>query len=188
VLLMRPAVYELYAMTGHGFILGLLAFFFGFCFVLAGEPFWRLLLKGRWVFFGVAVALYAWRLVQPAMRVPAVLLSIESSAWIFTVLAFGYKHLNRQGRVLRYLSEAAYPIYIVHMIFLYAASVLVFPLDLAAPLKFVLVLAVEFTGCFVLYEFLIRRVPFLRTLFGLKPRYLPSSSTITASGSSAVGV
>ncbi|HVU94611.1 MAG TPA: acyltransferase family protein [Puia sp.] len=169
VLLVKPLTYELYAMTGHGFFLGFLAFVFGFCFVLAGEPFWRLLGKGRWVFLGVAIALYTWRLLQPFMRVPAVSMSIESNAWVLTVLAFGHKHLNRPGRTLRYLSEAAYPIYIVHMIFLNGASALVFPMKLVAPLKFVLVLVVELTGCFVLYEGLIRRVPFLRVLFGLKP-------------------
>ena len=176
VLVAKPLVFELYAMTGHGFFLGLLAFFFGFCFVLAGDPFWRLLLRGRRVFFAMAAALYAWRLVQPGMRAPAILLSIESNAWIFTVLAFGFKHLNRPGRVLRYLSGAAYPIYIVHMIFLYAGSVLVFPMELAAPLKFVLVLAVEVLGCFALYELVIRRATYFET-----------SNTTTASGSSAVG-
>jgi membrane-bound acyltransferase YfiQ involved in biofilm formation len=122
------------------------------------------------VFLVVAFGLYGWRLLQPSQRVPGVLLSIESNSWIFTVLAFGYRYLNRPGRVLHYLSSAAYPIYILHMVFLYGACILVFPWELPALLKFVLVLAMTFTGCFVLYECVVRRNSFLRVLFGLKPR------------------
>lgn len=59
------------------------------------------------------------------MKVHNVQLVIESNCWIFSVFAFGYKYLN-PGKVLRYLSQAAYPIYIIHMICLYLASLLMF--------------------------------------------------------------
>src|SRR5690606_15886542 len=49
-----PRPYEMYGMTWHGFFLGLLAFFFGFCFVLSGPAFWEMILKWRWLFFSVA--------------------------------------------------------------------------------------------------------------------------------------
>ena len=52
VLLVDPYLYELYAMTWHGFFLGLLAFFFGFCFVLSGSSFWNMLLKWTMAVFG----------------------------------------------------------------------------------------------------------------------------------------
>ena len=168
VLLVEPYLYELYAMTWHGFFLGLLAFFFGFLFVLSGSSFWNMLLKWRWLFFTAAVLLYTCRLLQFQMRVPNFLLSIESDFWIFSVFAFGYKYLNRPGKALRYLSKAAYPIYIVHFIFLFLASLLIFPLDIDVHLKFILVLAFTVTGCFTFYEFIIRRVKIFRPLFGLK--------------------
>jgi glucan biosynthesis protein C len=168
VLLVDPDIYELYAMTWHGFFLGLLAFFFGFCFVLSGSSFWKMLLKCRWLFFAAAVLLYTWRLLQFQMRVPNFLLSIESDFWIFSVFAFGYKYLNSSGKALRYLSQAAYPIYIVHMLFLFLTSLLIFPLDIDVHLKFILVLVFTFTGCFTFYEFIIRRVNIIRPLFGLK--------------------
>ena len=168
VLLVDPNPYELYAMTWHGFFLGLLAFFFGFCFVLSGSSFWNMLLKWRWLFFAAAVLLYTWRLLQPQMRVPNFQLVIESNFWIFSVFAFGYKYLNRPGKALRYLSQAAYPIYIIHMIFLFLASLLIFPLDMDVHLKFILVLVFTVTGCFTFYEFIIRRVSIIRPLFGLK--------------------
>jgi glucans biosynthesis protein C len=102
------------------------------------------------------------------MNTPSYLLVIESQYWIFSVLAFGSRYLTRPGKTLSYLSEAAYPVYIIHMIFLYLASLLIFPLDLAVELQFVLVLALTFTGCLGFYELVIRRVNFIRPLFGLR--------------------
>ena len=167
---MNPVLFELYAMTWHGFYLGLLAFFFGFCFMVGGYPFWNMLLKWRWVFLIVAVALYVYRLQQDQMKVPNIQLVVESNGWIFSVFAFGYKYLNHPGKALRYLSQAAYPIYIIHMLLLFLVSSLIFPLNLDVRLKFVLVLSLTVTGCFVLYEFIISRIDFCRLLFGLKPK------------------
>lgn len=168
VLLARPDLYELYAMTWHGFFLGLLSFLFGFLFVLCGSSFWNMLLKWRWLFLAIAVSLYTYRLLQFQMKVPNVQLVIESNFWIFSVFAFGHRYLNRPGKALRYLSQAAYPVYIIHMIFLLLGSLLIFPLHIAVYLKFILVLLFTITGCFAFYELIIRRVKFIRPLFGLK--------------------
>lgn len=166
-LLVKPFPFELYAMTWHGFFLGLNAFFFGFCFVFAGRGFWKMILQWRWALLVVAVALFAVRFSVFNMQAPAYFLGIESNFWIFALLAFGHKYLNRSNAALSYLSKAAYPIYIVHMILLYLASMLIFPMDIPVQLKFVLVLLLTFTGCFVAYEFL-RRITIFRPLFGLK--------------------
>lgn len=167
VTLVNPMPFELYAMTWHGFYLGMIAFFFGFCFVLSGNGFWNMLLRGRWIFLALAVGMFVYRLMQFQMRVPNYLLVIESLSWILSVFAFGFKYLNRPGKVLRYLSEAAYPVYIIHMVFLFLGSALIFPLNVSASVKFFIVLFITVGGCFGFYE-LVRRVNFLRPLFGLK--------------------
>lgn len=167
-LLVKPTPYELYAMTWHGFFLGLLAFFFGFCFVLSGPAFWNMLVKWRWLFFLSAASLFTYRLNQFQMRVPNYQVVVESNFWIFTIFAFTHKYLNRPSTVLNYLSEAAYPIYIIHMVFLYLVSLLVFPLDITVPLKFLLVLILTCIICLAFYEIIIRRVNVIRPLFGLK--------------------
>ncbi len=169
-LLLDPDLYEMYAMTWHGFFLGLLAFFFGFCFVLSGDGFWKMLVKWRGLFILAALALYTYRFFQIQMHVPDYQLAIESDCWIFAVFAFGYRYLNRPGKTLTYLSQAAYPVYILHMIFLSLGSTVIFPLSIQVHLKFILVLLFTVIGCFVTYEFIIRRVNFIRPLFGLKSR------------------
>lgn len=168
VLIVDPNPYELYAMTWHGFFLGLLAFLFGFCFVLSGSTFWAMLLKWRWLFLVAAALFFTYRLNQFQMRVPTYLLPIESNLWIFSVFAFGYKYLNRPSEKLNYLCEAAYPVYILHMIFLYLGSLLIFPLNMDVQIQFILIFVFTIFGCFATYEFIVRRVNFIRPLFGLK--------------------
>ena len=167
VMIMKPYPFELYAMTWHGFFIGLLAFFFGFCFVFSGEPFWKMLMKGRWIFLAVGILLFVLRLVYFKMNVPPYLISIESNSWVFAVLAFGSKYLNRPGKALTYLSQAAYPVYILHMIFLYLGSMLIFTLQIPVEAQLPMVLAFTLAGCFSVYE-IIRRIKLLRPLLGLK--------------------
>jgi glucan biosynthesis protein C len=169
-LIINPMPYELYAMTWHGFVLGLLAFFFGFCFVISGNHFWQMISTWKWLFLLIAVALFTLRTVLTYLKAPALMpvMVIESQCWIIAVFAFGYRYLNRPGKALTYLSQAAYPVYIIHMIFLYLSSAWIFPLEIGVPLQFVLVLLFTFAGCFATYELLIRRVKWIRPLFGLK--------------------
>ncbi|QNF32619.1 acyltransferase family protein [Adhaeribacter swui] len=171
-LLVNPNPYTLYAMTWHGFFLGLLAFFFGFWFVWSGTFFWSMLLKWRWLFLSVATFLFALRLTYFQQVAPNYLLALESVFWIVSVLAFSYKYLNHPSKALTYLSQAAYPVYILHMAFLYLGSLLFFPMQIPAPGQFTLVLLFTASGCFLVYEFLIRRVNLLRPLFGLKRKEL----------------
>ena len=166
-IIIKPFPYEMYSMTWHGFFLGLLAFFFGFCFVLSGNGFWDMILKYRWIFLLIAVSLFVIRLLYFGMNTPVYLLVTESQGWIISVLAFGYRYLNCPGKVLTYLSQAAYPVYILHMIFLYLGSMWVFSLALDVHLQFILVLLITIGGCLATYE-VIRRLKWLRPLFGLK--------------------
>ncbi|HEY5824546.1 MAG TPA: acyltransferase family protein [Cyclobacteriaceae bacterium] len=166
-LILKPYPYEMYARTWHGFFLGILAFFFGFCFVLSGDSFWKMILKWRWLFIALAIVLFTIRITVFQMNVPISLLVTESDCWIISVLAFGYRYLNHPGKALNYLSQAAYPVYILHMIFLYLGAVLIFSLDIAAPVQFILLLLFTVAGCFGFYE-LSRRVNIIRPLFGLK--------------------
>ncbi|RZL15947.1 MAG: acyltransferase [Pedobacter sp.] len=168
VIIVDPTPYEMYAMTLHGFVLGMIAFFSGFCLMLAGSDAWTMLKKWCWAFLLLAIAFYTWRLAQPYMMVPKYLMTIESLFWIFAIFGFGYKYLNHPGKALTYLSQAAYPVYILHMVFLYIGSLLIFPLGIIVWVKFILLLLFTGTGCMLIYELVIRRVKWLKVLFGLK--------------------
>jgi len=167
-ILVKPETYETYAMTLHGFCLGLLAFFFGFCVIHSGNAFWQTMLKWRWPILSIAVIMFLVRFIEFELKSPDYLKAIESNVWIFAVFGFAYKYLNHPGKALSYLSQGAYPIYIIHMVFLYLASYFIMPLNISVVIKFIFVVTSTFTGSIITYDLLIKRIYFMRPLFGLK--------------------
>jgi len=166
--LANPDSFALYVGNSHGFLLGMLAFPTGFLFVALGDVFWEAVKKLKILSLTTALILYIVRLLYFDFEGPLFLTSIESMCWIFALLGFGYSHFNKPGKLLSYLSPSVYPVYIIHMIFLYLASYLILPLELATGIKFVLIIILTFTGCYATYELVIRRINFIRPLFGLK--------------------
>ncbi len=177
--IVKPQLFEMYARTWHGFFIGFLAFFFGFLFVYSGKVFWQTVLKWRWLYIGIAGILYAIRLFVFETITPGYLMAIESNCWIFGVFGFSYKYLNKPSNILSYLSQAAYPVYIIHMFVLYLGAMFILPLQIPIMLKFIGIVA--FTGlvCYLIYEFIIRRVNFLRPLFGLKWKFNKAEQQIS---------
>jgi len=169
-ILVKPQIYSLYAETWHGFFLGALAFFFGYLFVYSGQQFWNTVKKWRWAYLALGLVLFAIRYLEFQLEAPGYLMALESNCWIFGVLGLGYRYLNKPSGLLRYLSEAAYPVYIIHMFVMYLGAWLILPLKIHPVLQFVGVTAFTFAVCYLMYEFLIRRIWFLRPLFGLRSK------------------
>lgn len=170
-IIVKPQLFTLYAETWHGFFLGLLAFFFGFLFVYSGQQFWQTVSKWKWLYIGLATVLYIIRWLVFETNSPGYLMVIESNCWIFGVFGLGYQYLNKPSATLSYLSQAAYPVYIIHMFALYGGALIILPLEIPPFMKFILITAFTFTICYIIYEFMIRRVGFLRPLFGLKYKF-----------------
>ena len=168
VILVKPQMFVLYAQTWHGFFNGFLAFFFGFLLVYSGESFWKTVVKWKWLYTGLALILYGIRFLLFGTEAPGFLMAIESNCWIFGIFGFGYQYLNKPSKTLSYLSQAAYPVYIIHMFVLYTGALFILPLKIPILLKFICIIV--FTGlvCYFIYEFIIRRIGFFAPLFGLK--------------------
>ncbi|QNJ99897.1 acyltransferase family protein [Dyella telluris] len=103
-------------------------------------------------------------------------------AWnmIAAVLGWGHQYLNRPFRWLPYAREAVFPWYILHQSVMLALAYWLIPLKLGAVLEPTLMLLGTVGGCALLHEFVIRRTPWLRPLFGLdaKPRALPTHPSL----------
>jgi peptidoglycan/LPS O-acetylase OafA/YrhL len=166
-ILIQPAIFSLYLFSAHGFWLGILAFFFGFCFVAFGDVFWNNLAKLKYVNLGVAFLLYLVRLILFGMEGPAFITAIESTLWIFSILGLGYSFLNFDNKWIAYFSKAAYPIYIIHMAFQYLSNYFIFPLNINPIIKYAIVILMTFAGSILFYEVFINRIKFIRPLFGL---------------------
>ena len=92
-------------------------------------------------------------------------------AWlaIVTMLGLAQRYLNRPSRVLTYMTEAIFPWYILHQTITVMAGYWLTSQGLGVWIEAPLVILATFGGCALLHELVIRRVGFLRPLFGLKP-------------------
>jgi peptidoglycan/LPS O-acetylase OafA/YrhL len=114
-----------------------------------------------------------WRdaLPNPSVSLFLAVLVGTTAGWMVIVglLGTGRRVLNRPSRALGYLGEASYPVNILHQTVIVVLAFYV--IDLAMPWgalwAMLLVRSVAFT--FLLYEG-VRRVGWLRTLFGMRPR------------------
>lgn len=90
-------------------------------------------------------------------------------AWtmIMTLLGLARRFLTGDGPVRRYLTEAIFPVYILHQTITVSAGYALTRMGLDVWTEFVLVTGITYAGAFAGFE-LIRRVKPLRPLFGLK--------------------
>lgn len=157
-----------YADTWHGFWLGMVCFLTGFAFVSLGDTFWQSVKGIRWPALALAFVLYLVRIggVETG-DFQDLLTGLESASWMLAILGLGAVYLNRKSSLLRYLSAAVYPVYILHLPIQFALAYVILPLELPAEAKLALLLVGTFGICFLLYE-VIRRMKWIRPLFGIK--------------------
>lgn len=165
--IMDPNIFSVYYNSKHGALMGLICFFSGFFLVSLGEAFWNAVQKLRWFCLGSAFVLYLIRVIVWDVGGINPVTAVESTCWMLGLIGLGSRYLNRPSGTLTYLSAAVYPVYIVHMPVQYAISYFLIPLDIAAPLKLIILTVTTFAGCFALYEIL-RRLKWIRPLFGMK--------------------
>jgi glucan biosynthesis protein C len=87
--------------------------------------------------------------------------------WLLAILGIGHLLLNSAGKILNYLSEAAYPFYILHFLVLTAVSYFVVQIHGVVAVKYLLIVSITFGITFLVYEG-VRRVLPLRFLMGMK--------------------
>lgn len=90
--------------------------------------------------------------------------------WVIAFLGLGHRFLNRTNRVLDYLTEASYPIYILHYLILaligYSIAGLAWPVEL----KYLIILSLAVAATMLAYDLLVKRTNVTRFLFGMKPK------------------
>lgn len=98
-------------------------------------------------------------------------------AWscIVVLLAVAQRHLNAPSRALRYLTNAVFCYYVVHQTITVAAGYFLTQREMGALWEFVCVSLLTAGGCAVSFE-LLRRIPFVRVLFGIHERAAPGGS------------
>ncbi|WP_160723651.1 acyltransferase family protein [Bacillus sp. USDA818B3_A] len=87
---------------------------------------------------------------------------------LIVILGYGNKFLNFSHKLLPYMNEAAFPIYIIHQSVLVVAGYFILKMKTDVWLEYLLIMAVTFMISVMIYEFIIKRIPFTRWVFGVK--------------------
>jgi hypothetical protein len=96
---------------------------------------------------------------------------------LLAILGWSHAYLNRPFRWLPWANEAVYPWYMLHQSLIVLIAYWLVSLKLGPVLEPVLVLGGTVVGCWVLFA-IIRRVAWLRPLFGMKPALPPALRSI----------
>jgi glucan biosynthesis protein C len=183
--LLRGTLYvrygETHALVGDHYVhaVSFCAFLLGFG-LAKSEVLRERLIAARWPALALAVAAYAgWAAFAWTYRndtpIPPPGLKLvmrfvhATDTWcaIAAILGFGAKHLNRGGPALRYLTLGVFPFYLVHQTLIVVMAHHLAKLGLPQPLEAAILIVLTFAGCFATYE-IVRRIPGVRILFGLK--------------------
>jgi hypothetical protein len=145
-------------------------------FLLAhAVSFWDAVERQRWVALILAVACYAlWLSLRPLRDggLPARLgigFAYGFYQWlaIVVVLGFARRWLSRDSAARRYLTDAIFPYYIVHQTAIILIAHVLRGSGVSAEVEAVLIIGGTAASCIATYE-IVRRVSWLRPLFGLK--------------------
>lgn len=92
------------------------------------------------------------------------------SIWLtlIVIISFGNKFLNFNHRIIAYLNEAAFPIYIVHQSILVSSAYFIVKLNISVLLKYIMLMSVTLVCSLLIYEGLIKRTKLTCRLFGVK--------------------
>ncbi|SDB50353.1 Peptidoglycan/LPS O-acetylase OafA/YrhL, contains acyltransferase and SGNH-hydrolase domains [Flavobacteriaceae bacterium MAR_2010_188] len=95
---------------------------------------------------------------------------INMWSWVLGLFGLSSVFLNRKSNIILYCNRAVYPFYILHqtMIIILAYWIMDFNWSLLTKLSFLVI--GTFSICWILYEFLIKRVYLLNLVMGVKPK------------------
>ncbi|WUR11351.1 acyltransferase family protein [[Empedobacter] haloabium] len=142
--------------------------------------FWAALERLRWPALAVAAA--GWALLiclyslpnagQPDLALRIVAACVRSPfQWcaIVALCGFARRHLNADGAARRYLTEAVFPVYIVHQTLIVGMAMLLKPLRIAPATEGAILVVLTCAFSFAIFE-VARRVSGVRALFGVGMR------------------
>lgn len=163
-----------YALIGDWFTLVyfFILFIFGYTFICLGPDFWNTISRIRYyvlvaAFVGFLTLVLCWEFNLNYI-IQALIQAFNSFSWIIVILAFSYRYLNSKNSFIVYRNESIFPFYILHQTIIIWIGYLLMDLNLHYALKFIIMVLGTFLLSFVIYDLLIKRMRFLRPLFGLK--------------------
>ena len=143
----------------------------------------------RWPALGIALACwasmvvaFAWpeagierAVLEQVYNVQRAVYALCGWSAIVAACGFGHRHLNVDSAARRYLTEAVFPVYILHQTLIVSMAHMFKPARLDPVIEAAALAVLTLCISFGTFE-LVRRVPVLRPLFGLGPRHVPDGA------------
>jgi fucose 4-O-acetylase-like acetyltransferase len=167
---------------------------FGYGYLLtAGEGMRRAMVQTRWqaLAIGGCISLAVLILEQTgnfppwSYNAPQMLIlgfrGLETWCYLIAILGFGSLYLNKGHRLLPYAARAAFPFYIIHQTVIVILGYYAIQTDWPIAIQFSLICITSLTATLLLYDLVVKRIPPIGFLFGLKPEpYRRREGTTTA--------
>ncbi|WP_405209295.1 acyltransferase family protein [Aquimarina sp. LLG6339-5] len=158
------------------FINSMTLFLFGFILIAIGKEFWQSIdnIKSKALVIGIiafSIQLFIWIQGKDSFLIhftEALVKVTNLWSWILVLFGFAAKYLNRKSEVLSYCNRAVYPFYILHQTIMIIIGYYLMNLEWNILPKFIVMVVGTFLGSWVIYHFLILKIPLLQPLFGLK--------------------
>lgn len=158
------------------FINCILLFFFGFLLALIKDDFWLTVERYRKYFFVMGMLNFSLMILithfydDSTVRhfTEAFIKVVNLWSWILTLFGYASKYLNKKSDLLSYCNEAVYPFYILHQTVMIMIGYFLIEKKWSLVVKFSIIIIGTFTISWIIYEFLIRRLRYVRPFFGLK--------------------
>lgn len=150
---------------------------------------WETIRRQRWIALGLAIVGYGvvetwfthyeeFKAMEWLHQLQRIAYALDEWCAIVAALGFARQWNPRDSRVRRYLTEAIFPFYIVHQTAIVLLAHFMKPLGLRPLVEGPLLIAGTAVTCVASFE-LVRRIGWMRPLFGLAPRVdvkVPASS------------
>lgn len=154
--------------------------------------FWEAIERQRWVALGLAIAVFASWAALRSVRDGDLPLKLYAGfaygfyQWlcIVAVLGFARRWLTKDSAARRYLTDAIFPYYIVHQTAIIVIAHALRGSALSVGTEAAVIIGGTAAACIVTFE-IVRRVGWLRPLFGLKAETARSAMPMRPSGQAA---
>ncbi len=164
----------------------MILFFYGFLLIRIQDAFWKALTQIKTK--ALAIGIFSFILLSLIWQLEdniyvhfteALVKVVNTWSWILVLFAYAAQFLNRKSALLSYCNTAVYPFYILHQTVTVILGFYLMDSSMGFLSKFLIMVLGTFVISWLLYEFVIRRIGWLRPLFGLKGRPLPKQSMDT---------
>ncbi|WP_188669444.1 acyltransferase family protein [Maribacter cobaltidurans] len=160
------------------FSFSLVLFFYGFLLISTGGIFWKVVkeLKFKALLIGVFTFMsqvFIWVFLEDGYVVhftEALLKVVNIWSWILVLFGYAAKYLNHKSNALSYANRAVYPFYILHQTVTVVLAYFLMDLSWGLFPKASLLVLGTFGFSWLIYHFLILKIPLLQPFFGLKKK------------------